>query len=214
MNFIVDFANFFIHLDDHMNTLLQNYGAWTYLILFIIIFCETGFVFTPFLPGDSLLFVVGTFAAVGPLNILWSLFLLIIAAVLGDSVNYGIGHYLAPKIFRHQKIPFLKEAYLERTEKFYVKYGSKTIIIARFVPIIRTFAPFLAGVGSMRYSQFLSYNVVGGILWVTCFVLGGYFFGNIPFVKENFSLVILAIIILSLIPPVMEFFKHRKTTKI
>ncbi len=210
MDFIIGFANFFIHLDDHMNTLLQNYGAWTYLILFIIVFCETGLVFTPFLPGDSLLFVVGTFAAIGPLNIFWCLFLLMSAAILGDSVNYGIGHLLAPKIFGHQKIRFLKQEYLTRTEKFYAKYGAKTIIIARFVPIIRTFAPFLAGVGSMRYSQFLSYNVVGGILWVTCFVLGGYFFGNIPFVKENFSLVILAIIILSLIPPVMEFIKHRE----
>ncbi len=214
MEFLLNLANFFIHLDDHMNTILQNYGAWTYLILFVIVFCETGLVFTPFLPGDSLLFVVGTFAAVGPLHLIWSILILIAAAILGDTANYGIGYLLAPKIFGHQKIRFLKQEYLTRTEKFYEKYGSKTIIIARFVPIIRTFAPFLAGVGSMRYGRFLAYNVVGGILWVACFVLGGYFFGNIPFVKENFSLVILLIIFLSLVPVAQEFLRHRKATKI
>lgn len=210
MEVLVNLADFFIHLDDHLNMILANYGTWTYLILFLIIFCETGLVFTPFLPGDSLLFVVGTFAAVGPLHLIWSLLILMAAAIFGDSANYGIGHLLAPKIFGHQKIRFLKQEHLTRTEKFYEKYGSKTIIIARFVPIIRTFAPFLAGVGSMRYSRFLSYNMIGGVLWVACFVLGGYFFGNIPFVKENFSWVILLIIILSLVPVVRKFLQHQK----
>ena len=210
VEFIIHCVNIFAHLDEHMNALLQTYGVWTYLIIFLIVFCETGLVFTPFLPGDSLLFVVGTFAAVGSLKLSLSLLLLMTAAILGDTANYWLGHLLAPKIFRHQRIRFLKQEYLERTENFFAKYGSKTIIIARFVPIIRTFAPFLAGAASMRYRRFLSYNVIGGVLWVACFVLGGYFFGNIPFVKENFSLVILLIIILSLIPAIREFISHRK----
>lgn len=210
MDILLNFIDFFIHLDDHLNTLVQTCGSWTYLVLFLIVFCETGLVFTPFLPGDSLLFAVGTLAAVGILDIQGTLFILSAAAILGDSANYGIGRVLAPKVFGLEKIPFLKQEYLERTEKFFEKYGGKTIIIARFVPIIRTFAPFLAGVGAMRYRRFLLYNVAGGLLWVFLLTLAGYYFGALPFVKENFSLVILGIIIVSILPGVIEFLRHRK----
>src|SRR3989338_4621913 len=206
----MDFIDLFIHLDDHLNTLVQTCGPWTYVVLFLIVFGETGLVFTPFLPGDSLLFAVGTLAAVGILDIQGTLFILSAAAILGDSANYGIGHILAPKVFGHQKIPFLKQEYLERTEKFFEKYGGKTIIIARFVPIIRTFAPFLAGVGAMRYRRFLLYNVVGGLLWVFLLTLAGYYFGALEFVKENFSLVILGIIVVSILPGAIEFLRHRE----
>ncbi|MBI3618363.1 MAG: DedA family protein [Candidatus Omnitrophica bacterium] len=206
----MNFIDLFLHLDDHLNTLVQTCGSWTYLVLFLIVFCETGLVFTPFLPGDSLLFAVGAMAAVGYLDIQGVLFILSAAAVLGDSANYGIGHALAPKVFQHQKIPFLKQEYLERTEKFFEKYGGKTIIIARFVPIIRTFAPFLAGAGAMRYRRFLLYNVIGGLLWVFLLTLAGYYFGALEFVKENFSLVILGIIIVSFLPGAIEFLRHRK----
>mgnify|MGYP001612784059 FL=1 len=204
------FIDLFLHLDDHLNTLVQTCGPWAYLILFLIVFCETGLVFTPFLPGDSLLFAVGALAGLGILDIQGILILLSAAAVLGDSANYWIGHALAPKVFQHQKIPFLKQEYLERTEKFFEKYGGKTIIIARFVPIIRTFAPFLAGVGAMRYRRFLLYNVVGGLLWVFLLTLAGYYFGALEFVKENFSLVILGIIVVSTLPGAIEFLRHRK----
>lgn len=206
----MDFIDLFLHLDDHLNTLVQTCGSWTYLVLFLIVFCETGLVFTPFLPGDSLLFAIGAMAAVDYLDIQKILILLSAAAVLGDSANYWIGHALAPRVFQHQKIPFLKQEYLERTEKFFEKYGGKTIIIARFVPIIRTFAPFLAGVGAMRYRRFLLYNVIGGLLWVFLLTLAGYYFGALPFVKENFSLVILGIIVVSILPGTIEFLRHRK----
>lgn len=206
----MDFIDLFLHLDDHLNTLVQTCGPWTYLVLFLIVFCETGLVFTPFLPGDSLLFAVGALAGLGILDIQGILILLSAAAVLGDSANYWIGHALAPKVFRHQKIPFLKQEYLERTEKFFEKYGGKTIIIARFVPIIRTFAPFLAGVGAMSYRRFLLYNIAGGLLWVFVLTLAGYYFGALEFVKENFSLVILGIIVVSLLPGAIEFLRHRK----
>ncbi len=189
---------------------VNQYGPWTYLILFVIIFCETGLVFTPVLPGDSLLFVVGTLAANSTLNLSWLIFLLAAAAILGDTVNYWVGHVLSPKLFRNEKIRFIKREHLERTERFYEKYGGKTIIIARFVPIIRTFAPFLAGVGTMKYGRFLSYNVIGGILWVNVGTLSGYFFGNLPFVKKNFSLVVLAIVFISLLPAVWEYFKAQR----
>ncbi len=206
----MDFIDLFLHLDDHLNTLVQTCGSWTYLVLFLIVFCETGLVFTPFLPGDSLLFAVGTLAAVGILDIQGALIVLSAAAILGDSANYGIGRMLAPKVFGREKIPLLKQEYLERTEKFFEKYGGKTIIIARFVPVIRTFAPFLAGVGAMRYRRFLLYNVTGGLLWVFLLTLAGYYFGALPFVKENFSMVILGIIIVSILPGVVEFLRHRK----
>ncbi len=205
--------HFLIHLDEHINGIIQNYGVWTYLIVFIIIFCETGLVATPFLPGDSLLFVLGALSTGGSLNIAWLAGLLSIAAILGDSVNYWIGHRLAPRVFAKENSRFLKKEYLERTHRFYEKYGGKTIIIARFVPIIRTFAPFLAGVGSMSYRKFLLYNIVGGILWINLFLSAGYFFGNLPAVKNNFTLVIFAIIVLSLVPVVLEYFKHRRPPK-
>ena len=213
MEILINLLNFFIHLDDHIAQIVANYGLWTYAIVFFIIFCETGLVFTPFLPGDSLLFVLGALAAGGGLKLELLLTLLGIAAIAGDSVNYFIGHLLAPKVLRQQKIRFIKQEHIERTRAFFEKYGGKTIIIARFVPIVRTFAPFLAGVGAMSYRKFLLYNVAGGILWVLVGVLSGYFFGNLPFVKKNFSLVILLIIVISLLPAVWEYLQHKKTVK-
>jgi len=204
------FIDFFLHLDRHLAELIAAYGTWTYAILFVIVFLETGLVVTPLLPGDSLLFAAGAFAALGALE-LWPLVLLLcVAAILGDTVNYGIGNYLGPKVFHYPRSRFFNPEHLKKTHEFFEKYGGKTIIIARFVPIIRTFAPFVAGIGSMTYGRFLSYNVIGGILWVFVCVLGGYFFGNLPFVKKNFSLVILAIIVVSVLPAVVEFVKHRR----
>jgi len=204
---IIDFV---LHLDKHLSELIQAFGWWTYLILFAVIFCETGFVVTPFLPGDSLLFAAGTFAAAGALDVLWLFFILCTAAILGDTVNYWIGHFVGPKVFSKEKNRFFKKEYLDRTHRFYGKYGAETIIIARFVPIVRTFAPFVAGIGRMSYGKFISYNVIGGIGWVAVFVFGGYFFGNIPFVKRHFSLVIMAIILISILPAVVEFLRHRR----
>jgi membrane-associated protein len=210
MELITYFIDLFLHLDRHLNEIIQDYGVWTYLILFLIIFCETGLVVTPLLPGDSLLFAAGALAATtgSPLNVVFLFFLLTVAAILGDTVNYWIGSYIGPKAFS-SKSRFLKKEYLDRTHEFYEKYGGKTIIIARFVPIVRTFAPFVAGVGSMTYWRFIVYNVVGGILWVAVCVFFGYTFGNIPFVKKNFSLVVLAIIFISILPGLVEFIRHR-----
>ena len=213
MEFLPKFFDLFIHLDHHINSVVEQFGVWTYAIVFLIIFCETGLVFTPFLPGDSLLFVLGALAAIGSLQ-LWPLVgVLILAAILGDTVNFWIGNLLAPKIFSGQRIRFLKREHLERTHQFFEKYGGKTIIIARFVPIVRTFAPFLAGVGSMTYGKFLTYNVVGGILWVGVVVAAGYFFGNLEFVRKNFSLVVLGIIFVSLLPGVIEYIKHKNSSR-
>ncbi len=211
MEFISYLIDLFLHLDKHLSQIIQNYGVWTYLLLFLVIFMETGFVVTPFLPGDSLLFAAGTFAspALGSsLNIflLWAL--LCAAAILGDTVNYWIGHFIGPKAFTGE-VRFLKKEYLDRTHEFYEKHGGKTIIIARFIPIIRTFAPFVAGIGAMSYGRFITYNVVGGVVWVTIFTFGGYYFGNLPFVKENFSLVVIAIIFISVVPMIFEFIKQR-----
>jgi membrane-associated protein len=200
----------FVHLDQHLSRIISEYGTWTHLILFLIVFCETGLVVTPFLPGDSLLFAAGTFAALGSLDLPLVLLLLIVAAIAGDTVNYWIGSYIGPRAFGGN-IRFLRQEYLDRTHAFYEKHGGKTIILARFVPIIRTFAPFIAGVGAMSYPKFISYNVVGAVLWVGLFVLGGYFFGNIPAVRENFSLVILAIIALSVMPIVIEAVRARRS---
>jgi membrane-associated protein len=208
---IKEFVDLFLHLDAHLQTVIHTYGAWTYAILFLIIFCETGLVVTPILPGDSLLFAAGAFAATGSLDLEWLLILLFIAAVLGDAVNYAIGHFMGPKVFSQPDGRFLKKEYLDRTHQFYEKYGGKTIIIARFVPIVRTFAPFVAGVGSMTYAKFASYNVIGALLWVGVCVLAGYAFGNIPVVKENFTLVILGIIFVSILPGVIEFLRQRTT---
>jgi membrane-associated protein len=211
MEFIQSLIDIFIHLDRYLGEIIRNYGTWTYALLFLIIFMETGFVVTPFLPGDSLLFAAGTFAALGDLNIGLLVILLITAAILGDTVNYWIGHYIGPRAFSGN-IRFLKKEYLDRTHEFYEKHGGKTIILARFIPIIRTFAPFVAGVGEMTYIHFLTYNVVGGIVWVLIFSLGGYFFGNIPAVQENFTLVILAIIFISVLPGIIEFLRGRSRT--
>jgi membrane-associated protein len=210
VEFISKIIDFIIHLDTHLSDLIQTYGLWTYLILFVVIFCETGLVVTPFLPGDSLIFAAGTFAARGDLKVGWLFLVLAAAAVIGDTVNYWIGKIIGPKIFHKEKTRFFKKKYLDRTHEFYEKYGAETIIIARFVPIIRTFAPFVAGIGRMSYLKFISYNVIGGVGWVAIFTFGGYFFGNIPFVKNNFSIVIIAIILISLVPAVVEFLKHRK----
>ncbi len=212
MEFIKYLIDLFLHLDKHLNELILQYGALTYVILFLVIFAETGFVFTPFLPGDSLLFAAGTFAAIGSFNVHILFLILSVAAIIGDTVNYWIGHFIGMKLF--DKYPrILKKEYLEKTHKFYEKHGGKTIIIARFVPIVRTFAPFVAGIGSMSYPKFISYNIIGGLLWCALFIYGGYFFGNLSFVKNNFSIVIITIIFISILPGIIEFLRHKlKTT--
>lgn len=213
MSLISSFVDFILHLDKYLSVIIQSYGTLTYLFLFLIIFLETGLVVTPFLPGDSLLFAAGTFAALGSLDVFVLFFTLSIAAILGDTINYSIGKFLGSKAFEKYPRIFKKE-YLDKTHKFYEKYGAKTIVLARFVPIVRTFAPFIAGIGKMRYFKFLTYNVVGGILWVGLFVFGGYYFGNIPLVKNNFSVVILIIIIASFMPMLIDLWKwYRKKDK-
>jgi len=209
IKFLIDFV---LHMDVHLNEIISNYGGWTYGILAGVVFMETGFVVTPFLPGDSLLFAAGTFAALGSLNPFLLFGLLSTSAILGDTVNYHIGQYIGERAFSGE-IKFLKQEYLDKTQEFYDKHGGKAIILARFVPIIRTFAPFVAGIGTMKYRKFISYNVIGGIIWVALFISLGYFFGNIPFVQKNFEYVIFAIIAISLIPPVYEFLKARKELK-
>jgi len=206
------FINFVLHIDQYLNIIVQKFGLGTYIVLFTIIFAETGFVFTPFLPGDSLIFVAGTFASQGILNVFVLFLILSLAAVLGDSINYSIGKFLGPRVFK-EKSKYFKKEYLLKTETFYEKHGAKTIILARFIPIIRTFAPFVAGIGKMDYFKFLGYNVFGAFLWVGLFAFGGYFFGNISFVQENFSLVILVIILTSFIPGIIEFIKHKMKKK-
>ena len=209
MEFIKYIIDLFLHLDVHLNDIIISYGTLTYIIIFVVIFAETGLVFTPFLPGDSLLFAAGTFAARGSLNENYLFFILAGAAILGDTANYWIGHFIGPKIFQKENVRFLKKEYLERTHRFYEKYGGKTIIIARFIPIIRTFAPFVAGIGSMTYSRFIIYNIIGGVCWVALFLYGGYFFGNLETVKNHFSIVILVIIFISVLPGVIEFIRHK-----
>jgi len=201
--------DYILHLDKYLKLIISSVGIWTYLILFITIFIETGLVVTPFLPGDSLLFAAGAFAAIGSLNVFALFVIMALAAVLGDTVNYWIGHYIGDKAFT-TKSRFLKREYLDRTQAFYQKYGGKTIFLARFVPIIRTFAPFVAGVGKMRYGYFISYNIFGGILWTALFIAAGYFFGNVPFVQKNFSLVVIAIVLISVVPAVVEVIRNRK----
>lgn len=208
MDLLQQFIQFILHIDKHLFDICAQYGAWVYAILFVVIFCETGFVVTPFLPGDSLLFAVGSLAAIGALNIWSAIILLVIAAFAGDTANYWIGHYAGPKVFHKEKVRLLNKEYLERTHRFYEKHGGKTVIIARFLPIIRTFAPFVAGIGSMTYPRFMVYNLTGGILWVLLFTLGGYFFGNVPLVRQNFSLVIVALVLIPGIPAVVEFLRH------
>ncbi len=197
-----------LHLDRHLVELIQDYGAWVYLILFLIIFAETGLVVTPFLPGDSLLFVAGTLAAAGGMDIGLLILLLCVAAILGDSVNYAIGKHVGDRMVRSGR--FIRQEHIDRTHAFYAKYGGKTIVIARFVPIVRTFAPFVAGIGRMDYGRFLLFNVTGGIFWVVSLTAAGYFFGNIPVVRNNLSLVVLGIVVASIMPAVIEYVRHRR----
>ncbi len=210
MDIIIYFIDFFVHLDKYLPAIIKSFGIWSYVIVFLVIFCETGLVVTPILPGDSLLFALGSFAALGALNIELLLILLCIAAIAGDTVNYAIGHIIGPKIFQYENNRFFKKEYLEKTHQFYEKHGGKTIIIARFMPIIRTFAPFVAGVGAMTYPKFILYNITGGIAWVCTFLLGGYFFGNIPSVKNNFTVVIIVIVIISVLPGFIEYWRQRR----
>jgi membrane-associated protein len=204
--------DFIVHMDEYLAMIIDTVGIWTYLVLFFVIFIETGFVVTPFLPGDSLLFAVGAFSALGSFNpfLVWGL--LFLAAVLGDTANYWIGHYIGPKVFSANS-RWIKQEYLERTQAFYEKHGGKTIFLARFLPIIRTFAPFVAGVGKMRYGYFITYNFLGGFAWTALFIAGGYFFGNIPVVRDNFSLVIIALVLIPGIPALLEAIKARQTSK-
>ncbi len=212
MDFLLTLLDFFLHLDVHLGEIIRNYGGWTYAILFLIIFMETGFVVTPFLPGDSLLFAAGTFAALGSLNPVLLFFLLFSAAVLGDTVNYWIGSVVGMRAFEKER-RFLNREHLEKTQRFYEKHGGKTIVLARFIPIVRTFAPFVAGVGTMEYRNFVFYNIFGAFLWTSLFVFGGYFVGNIPVVKENFEIVIIVIILISVLPMVVEFINSRRERK-
>jgi len=214
MDFLWQFVDFFLHLDVHLKWVIETYHAWTYLILFLIIFCETGLVVTPILPGDSLLFAAGALAALGGgLNVLWLFLLLSAAAILGDTVNYWIGHLVGPKIFHKDNVRFLNKEYLHRAHQFYEKYGGVTIIVARFMPIIRTFAPFVAGIGSMTYWRFLMYNVVGGIGWIAFFVFLGYKFADNELVRNHFTLVIAAIVFISILPGIIEFIRVRRKAK-
>ncbi len=199
----------FLHLDKHLNIVIQNYGIWTYLIIFLIVFCETGLVITPLLPGDSLLFAAGSFAGMGMLDVGLLFLFLGGAAILGDSVNYYIGSRIGPRVFQKDNSRIFKKEYLDKTQRFYEKYGGKTIILARFVPIVRTFAPFVAGVGTMSYRRFAAFNIAGGILWVGIFVFGGYYLGGLPIVKQNFSIVILVVIFISILPGIVSLFRGR-----
>lgn len=209
MELVGSLIDIFLHLDRHLDSVIRQYGAWTYAILFLIVFCETGLVVTPILPGDSLLFAAGTFAAFSSLDASTLIITLSAAAIAGDTVNYWIGYIAGPRVFHYERSRFFRKEYLERTHRFYEKYGGKTIIIARFVPIIRTFAPFVAGIGRMTYRRFVAYNIAGGIIWILTFVLGGYYFGNIPVVRRHFTLVIIAIIFISILPGIIEYLRHR-----
>jgi membrane-associated protein len=209
VEFLTTAIDVLLHLDRHLAEIIGRYGVWTYLLLFLIVFCETGLVVTPILPGDSLLFAAGTFAGLGLLDPITLVVLLCLAAIAGDTVNYALGRYVGVRAFTGQ-IRWIRQDYLRRTEEFYERHGGKTIVLARFVPIVRTFAPFVAGIGRMRYARFVGYNVGGGIGWVSLFVLGGYYFGNLPAVRENFSAVVLAIIVISMLPLAVEVVRNRR----
>jgi membrane-associated protein len=211
MDIIIQFIDFVLHMDKHLPQLINSFGIWTYLILFIVIFCETGLVVTPFLPGDSMIFLLGALAKTGDINFPAIIAVLMLAAVLGDTCNYEIGRFFGMKLFGNENSRIFKKEYLDRTHNFYEKYGGKTIIIARFVPIIRTFAPFVAGMGSMSYKKFISFNVIGGIGWVALFSFGGFFFGGIPWVQKNFFIVAIAIIVISLMPAVIAFINGKRS---
>jgi len=212
MEFLKDFIDLFLHLDKHLSDIIGTYGTATYIILFAIIFIETGLIVMPFLPGDSLLFVAGYFAAKGDLNIFLLIILLFIAAFVGDTLNYSVGKYLGSRVLKWN-LPFVKQEYFDKTNQFYDKYGSKTIIFARFIPIVRTFAPFVAGIGTMKYRTFITYNIVGGFVWVVLLLAAGYYFGEIPVVKKNFELVIFGIIFLSILPPIVEVVREKLKSK-
>ena len=209
MEVISSFFGLLTHLDQHLLSLLQNYGGWIYLILFLIIFCETGLVVTPFLPGDSLLFVTGTLAATGALNVQGVALLLMAASFSGDNSNYWIGRYLGPKVLRKEQSRFFNRSYLEKTQRFYEKHGGKTILMARFIPFIRTFAPFIAGIGRMRYLRFVLYSLGGSVFWISFFVFGGFYFGNVPLVKQNLTAFIVLIMFISILPGVVEYLRSR-----
>ncbi len=206
------FADLFVHLDIYLKYIIQSYGNWTYLILFLIIFCETGLVVTPILPGDSLLFAIGIFAAAGAIDLLKIWPLLVFAAILGDNINYAVGNFIGPKVFQYEDSRIFRKEYLRKTHDFYEKYGGKTIILAKYLPIVRTFAPFVAGVGAMTYPKFLLFNVIGGFTWVTVIMLPGYYFGNIPAVKSNFTIVMFTAIAISTLFGLTGYYRHRKTT--
>ncbi|MGH8753517.1 MAG: DedA family protein [Burkholderiales bacterium] len=210
MEVISSFFDLLTHLDQHLLLLLQDYGGWVYLILFLIIFCETGLVVAPFLPGDSLLFVIGTLSATGALNVQGVAALLMAASFSGDNTNYWIGRYLGPKVFRKEQSRFFNRYYLEKTQRFYERHGGKTILVARFIPIIRTFAPFVAGVGRMRYLRFVLYSLAGSVFWISFFVFGGFYFGNVPLVKQNLTAFIILIIFVSILPGIVEFLRNRR----
>jgi membrane-associated protein len=213
MDLFSGLVDLILHLDQHLRELSQTYGAWIYAVLFVIVFLETGVVVTPFLPGDSLLFVAGTIAAAGELNMHALVLLLIAAAIAGDSLNYSIGRYLGPRVFRFEDSRFFKRAYVDRTHAFFERHGGKAIILARFVPIIRTYAPFVAGIGSMRYRRFLLFNVTGAVLWVALLTYAGFFFGNLPLVRNNLTAVILGIIVLSVMPAIIEFWRAKRASR-
>ena len=213
MELIHWFVDFVLHLDQHLGQIIQDYGVWTYLILFLIVFCETGLVVTPFLPGDSLLFAAGAFAALGAFHVEQLWIVLSSAAILGDSTNYWIGRFVGPRVFHYEISKLLNKKYLDSTHAFYERHGGKTVIIARFMPIIRTFAPFVAGIGAMKYLRFLMFSALGTVLWISTFVFAGYFFGNIPFVKNNFTMVIMAIIVLSVAPAIIHFVRSKLQSK-
>lgn len=213
MDIVQNLIEIFLHLDRHLGELTAHYGTFTYAILFLVIFAETGFVFTPFLPGDSLLFAMGTLAALGSLNVYFCFFLVVTAALTGDNINYWVGHFLGEKIITKNSGRFIKKEYLDKTHAYFEKYGGKTIIIARFVPIVRTFTPFTAGIARMNYGKFIIYSVTGAILWSGFLVFVGYFFGNLPFIKKNFSLAILAVIFISLLPAIIEIIRTKYSSK-
>ena len=209
----MEIFEFILHIDEHLINIVNQFGMLAYGLIFLIIFAETGLVVTPFLPGDSLLFAVGTLSATGVLNVWIIYFSLLVAAILGDTTNYWIGHKMGARVFSKKNSRIFNQAYLAKTEAYYEKYGGKTIILARFLPIVRTFAPFVAGVGRMHYGKFFTYNVVGGFIWVTLFVWLGYFFGRLEFIKKNFELAVVGIILFSLVPVVYEYFSHKKDKK-
>jgi membrane-associated protein len=208
LELLTEFIDIILHLDRHLIWLIQNYENWIYLILFLIIFCETGLVITPFLPGDSLLFVAGTVAASGVMDVQFLVILLMLAAFSGDNTNYWIGRYLGPKIFTRTDSRILNRKHLEKTNRFYEKHGGKTIIFARFLPIFRTFVPFVAGIGRMVYTRFMTYSALGSFFWINSFIFGGYFFGNVPIVKNNLSFFILGIVLISIIPGIVQFMRN------